>query len=136
MCRRLILMDFERRGRSSKSIKVHSNFFLPTFNNPESMNRLTSFGRHAGEIGAYIYRLIDPRSGHTFYVGKGRGDRAFTHSKNQLKELDASQDDKDNEDYFTDKNKRIAEIIADRLEVLYVIHRHSIETVAKNSMGL
>ncbi len=95
------------------------------------MNRLTTFGRHAAEIGTYIYRLIDPRSGHTFYVGKGRGDRVFAHAKNQLKEREASQGDRDNEDYFTEKNKRIAEIIGDHLEVLYVIHRHSIETVAK-----
>jgi hypothetical protein len=28
---------------------------------------------------AYIYRLEDPRSGRTFYVGKGRANRAFAH---------------------------------------------------------
>ena len=25
----------------------------------------------------YVYRLIDPRNGETFYVGKGKGDRVF-----------------------------------------------------------
>lgn len=25
----------------------------------------------------YVYRLIDPRNGQTFYVGKGRGNRVF-----------------------------------------------------------
>lgn len=27
----------------------------------------------------YVYRLIDPRNGETFYVGKGSGDRVFAH---------------------------------------------------------
>lgn len=95
------------------------------------MKKLTTFGKHAAEIGTYIYRLIDPRSGHTFYVGKGRGDRVFAHARYQLKELEASDDDRDNEEYLNEKNRRIAEIIRDKLEVLYVVHRHSIETVAK-----
>lgn len=30
-------------------------------------------------LGAYVYRLIDPRNGETFYVGKGRGNRIFAH---------------------------------------------------------
>ena len=29
----------------------------------------------------YVYRLIDPRNGETFYVGKGRGNRVFQHPK-------------------------------------------------------
>lgn len=94
------------------------------------MRRLTSFGKHAAEIGTYIYRLIDPRSGHTFYVGKGRGDRVFDHARDQLKKTQTSPDDKTNEDYLNEKNRRIREIISEDLEVLYVIHRHSIETVA------
>ena len=27
----------------------------------------------------YVYRLIDPRNGETFYVGKGEGNRVFAH---------------------------------------------------------
>ena len=27
----------------------------------------------------YVYRLIDPRNGETFYVGKGQGNRVFSH---------------------------------------------------------
>jgi len=95
------------------------------------MKRLTTFGKHSTEIGTYIYRLIDPRSGHTFYVGKGRGDRVFDHANNQLKEHEKSPDDREEEEYLAEKNKRISEIIGDQLEVHYVIHRHSIETVAK-----
>ncbi len=29
----------------------------------------------------YVYRLVDPNTGHTFYVGKGKGDRVFQHVK-------------------------------------------------------
>jgi hypothetical protein len=32
----------------------------------------------------YVYRLIDPRNGETFYVGKGRGDRVFQHANRAL----------------------------------------------------
>ena len=95
------------------------------------MKKQTTFGKHAREIGTYVYRLIDPRSGHTFYVGKGRGDRVFAHAHNQLKEAEISQDERDNEEYLSEKNRKIAEIITDKLEVLYVIHRHSLETVAQ-----
>ena len=27
----------------------------------------------------YVYRLIDPRDGQTFYVGKGKNNRIFSH---------------------------------------------------------
>jgi len=29
------------------------------------------------KLGNYVYRLIDPRNGETFYVGKGKGNRVF-----------------------------------------------------------
>jgi len=32
----------------------------------------------------YVYRLIDPRNGETFYVGKGKGNRVFQHVRNEL----------------------------------------------------
>ena len=32
----------------------------------------------------YVYRLIDPRNGETFYVGKGKGNRVFDHVKCEL----------------------------------------------------
>lgn len=30
-------------------------------------------------IGFYVYHLIDPRNGQTFYIGKGQGRRAWQH---------------------------------------------------------
>ncbi|AHI27618.1 hypothetical protein H845_3717 (plasmid) [Komagataeibacter xylinus E25] len=32
------------------------------------------------QIGYYVYRLVDPRNGETFYVGKGKGNRVFQHA--------------------------------------------------------
>ncbi len=68
----------------------------------------------------YVYRLIDPRNGETFYVGKGQGDRIFQHSRAALSH---SQDENPSDLKF----KRIKDIAAAGLEVALVIHRHSIE---------
>jgi hypothetical protein len=67
----------------------------------------------------YVYRLIDPRNGETFYVGKGRGDRIFQHAKAELK---SSDDDADL------KLSRIRSIRWAGLEVGHVIHRHNIDS--------
>ncbi len=32
------------------------------------------------KLGFYVYRLIDPRNGETFYVGKGKGNRLYEHA--------------------------------------------------------
>src|SRR5258708_22456049 len=32
----------------------------------------------ARKLKTYVYRLIDPRNGETFYIGKGRGDRVLS----------------------------------------------------------
>lgn len=66
----------------------------------------------------YVYRLIDPRAGETFYVGKGRGNRVFQHAAG---ELDAS------EDGLTSKIMRIREIRLSGFEVQHVIHRHGLD---------
>ena len=35
------------------------------------------------KLGHYVYRLIDPRDGSTFYVGRGQGNRVFEHIKEE-----------------------------------------------------
>lgn len=71
------------------------------------------------KLGNYVYRLIDPRNGETFYVGKGKGNRVFDHADAKLKK------EKD-EDNLSIKLSRILEIKNSHLAVLYVIHRHDI----------
>lgn len=65
------------------------------------------------QLGCYVYRLIDPRDGRTFYVGKGVGNRLFSH----LGEADADLEVK------THKLDRIRAIKRKGLEVGHVIHR-------------
>lgn len=72
------------------------------------------------KIGNYIYRLIDPRNGETFYVGKGSNNRVFQHAK--LNKLET--EDWDSEASL--KVQRIREIQGMGLEVDYIIHRHGI----------
>jgi hypothetical protein len=71
------------------------------------------------ELGNYVYRLIDPRNGETFYVGKGKGNRVFSH-------VSAALELADNEDETSAKIGRIHEIRRSGLEVIHVIHRHGI----------
>ncbi|MFN0194532.1 MAG: LEM-3-like GIY-YIG domain-containing protein [Aestuariivirga sp.] len=68
-------------------------------------------------LGFYVYRLIDPRNGETFYVGKGKGSRVFSHARG---EENSEGDD------LTDKLARIREIRVSGFEVAHVIHRHGL----------
>lgn len=70
------------------------------------------------QIKYYVYRLIDPRNGETFYVGKGRDNRVFAHVKG---ELDSEADT------LTDKLQRIRDIRLDGFEVAHLIHRHGMD---------
>lgn len=66
----------------------------------------------------YVYRLIDPRNGETFYVGKGRGNRLFAHIRG---EQGIEGDDLDN------RMRRIRQIRLAGFEVAHVIHRHGMD---------
>lgn len=74
----------------------------------------------AKHLGWYVYRLIDPRNGETFYVGKGRGDRVFDHVRSALAETE-------DEDAADLKLQRIKDIASAGLAVGHVVHRHNIE---------
>ena len=69
----------------------------------------------AKRLKTYVYRLIDPRNGETFYVGKGKGNRVFAHIRAEISGADPD-----------DKLKRIHEIRAAGFEVAHVIHRHGL----------
>lgn len=72
----------------------------------------------AAKLKTYVYRLIDPRNGETFYVGKGKGNRVFSHIR---AEEGLEGDEIDN------KLKRIREIRLAGFEVSHVIHRHGMD---------
>lgn len=69
-------------------------------------------------LGFYVYRLIDPRNGETFYVGKGKGNRIFAH---------VAADLAIGVDNLPDKVQRIVEIRRAGFQVAHVIHRHGLD---------
>ena len=73
----------------------------------------------ADQLKNYVYRLIDPRNGETFYVGKGVGNRIFEHVRGKL---GAALED----DASSNKLRRIRQIRLDGFEVAHVIHRHNL----------
>ena len=70
------------------------------------------------KINYYVYRLIDPRNGETFYVGKGKDNRVFQHIQEKI---DENQDSNDL------KLRRIREIKGSGLKVIHIIHRHGMD---------
>jgi len=82
------------------------------------MNKKNEFPHEViQELKYYVYRLIDPRNGETFYVGKGTGNRVFQHVERALVEADQ----------YSLKYERIRDIDRAGLEVLHIIHRHGMD---------
>lgn len=75
----------------------------------------------AEKLRYYVYRLIDPRNGETFYVGKGRANRLFAHVRDELNRMDPNEDD------TKLKLRRIRDIHSLALEVGHVVHRHGMD---------
>ncbi|GGB15284.1 LEM-3-like GIY-YIG domain-containing protein [Allosediminivita pacifica] len=81
----------------------------------------------------YVYRLIDPRNGETFYIGKGKGNRIFQHvtaTNPEEVENDADREVEGEvvrEDELSLKLHRINDIRLANLRVLHVVHRHGIQ---------
>ena len=72
------------------------------------------------QLGHYVYLLINPRSGQTFYVGRGQGNRIFSHINEEL-QLDSEEAE------ITAKLETIREIRRAGLEPTHVIHRHGLD---------
>ena len=70
----------------------------------------------------YVYRLVDPRTLQTFYVGKGCGNRAFQHVKDVMSILEIDKD----EDLVSLKSQQIADILAAGKEVIIIFHRRGL----------
>ena len=73
------------------------------------------------ELGHYVYRLIDPRDGLTFYVGKGQGDRVFEHVRHE------QRSEEEGENAEATKGRIIRQILDAGLEPHYIIHRHKMD---------
>lgn len=68
----------------------------------------------------YVYRLVDPRTFQTFYIGKGCGNRVVQHVEN-VKSLENPD-----EDELSLKSRQIAEILATGKSVIAIIHRRGL----------
>ncbi|NJO20315.1 MAG: hypothetical protein HC838_10095 [Spirulinaceae cyanobacterium RM2_2_10] len=87
-------------------------------------NKLKSFPKDVIEkLRNYVYRLIDPRNGETFYVGRGKGNRVFAYIRGDLEQ-----------DELNEKLKRIREIQLAGFEVAHIIHRHGMDELTASEV--
>lgn len=97
------------------------------------MNNINCFSDEVKEkLKHYVYRLVDPRNGQTFYVGEGCGDRVFAHANAvgddfYSSEFATEQDKQDEENKDPAKIKRILDIKNSGLSVIHIIQRWGME---------
>ena len=81
---------------------------------------MKNFSAHVSQqLGWYVYALSDPRDNSIFYIGKGKGNRAFHHIKEKPKNAEARA---------SLKIARIEEISKAGLETEIIIIRHGISS--------
>ncbi len=98
----------------------------------------------ADQLRAYVYLLIDPRTGRAFYVGRGRGDRCFRHLEAARSAPDADPDPDGPGSSKYPVLARIREAEASGREVRIDILRHGlkgseaalVESAARDALGL
>lgn len=78
------------------------------------------------ELQYYVYRLIDPNNGQTFYVGQGNNNRVFAHVNCALKNFEGENYLSEEDDEDSLKLRRIREIKSAGLDVIHVIQKYGL----------
>ena len=99
---------------------MNEHSLTPNDLSPEPLSKAV-LQQVSGELGLYVYMLVDPRNGLPFYVGKGQGLRFSSHGD----EAAATSGDAPEEN---EKLKKIDEIRAAGLEHEIWILRHGMTT--------
>ncbi|MBO5478686.1 MAG: hypothetical protein J6A04_03105 [Clostridia bacterium] len=91
------------------------------------MENINGFSNEAiQELQYYVYKLIDPRNGKVFYIGKGKGNRVFSHVNGwQGYNYELTQEDEEEKE--NSKMNIISQIKSAGLEVIHIIHRHGMD---------